>query len=366
MSSPGGSTSRLVRRPARWALPPRPPESWVGHRASPLLVFVAALAVAVPELILFRDGDGGQVGLAVAYAVGGLLALACGYLLVIQGAVAQDRRLHWAGGGFGLLLVVDLTRSLGAGDTGFERGLSLTWLLVLPLVIGSLALSKWGLPLLIVPTAAIAVVGVLAVWLDAGDALAVVAMVLGVAAAAWWLREPHGEESDVWLWPGLTCLLLMGPALARVIDSSALMGAVIEDAVLAVPTLGLAAITYGGYLRQARRWRRLELEVKSLRVSALLPGLSITPADIAGLPAESEMAALISDVEPQVALQPVVSLATGEIKGQEALSGSAAECPPSAGSAGPRCTASALIWSASPCARRSACSSGSRTASSSP
>ena len=59
---------------------------------------------------------------------------------------------------------------------------------------------------------------------------------------------------------------------------------------------------------------------QTLRVSALLPGLSITPADIAGLPAESEMAALISDVEPQVALQPVVSLATGEVQGQEALS----------------------------------------------
>ena len=222
--------------------------------------------------------------------------------------------------GSGCSCCVDLTRSLAAGDRGFDQGLSLTWLVVLPLVVVMLVLSKWGLPLLVVPAMVVAVIGALAVWLDAGDAFALLGLVLGLVAAAWWQRQPHGEDNDVWLWPGLTCLLLVGPALARVIDSSALMGAVIEDAVLAVPALGLAAITYGGYLRQARKWRRLEMEVKTLRISALLPGLSITPADIAGLPAESEMAALISDVEPAVALQPVVSLATGEVRGQEALS----------------------------------------------
>jgi EAL domain-containing protein (putative c-di-GMP-specific phosphodiesterase class I) len=320
MSASAAPTSRLVRRPGHWALPPQPPEAWAGQRGYPLLVTAAAVAVAVPELLLFRGGAEDRIGLAIAYAVGGLLALACGYLLVIQSAVAQDRRLSWAAGGFGLLLLVSLARSLGTGDGDVETGLSLTWLLVVPVSLLTLGLVRWGLGLLVAPALALALVALVAVLAPAGDGLAVAGIVLGAAGGLWWMRQAHEEDTDVWLWPGLASFLVLGPALGRLVDGSPLTGALIEALVLAVPALGLGMVTYGGYVRQARRWRRLENEVRTLRVSALLPGLSITPADIAGLPAESEMAALISDVAPQMALQPVVALATGQVRGQEALS----------------------------------------------
>ncbi len=313
-------TERLVRRPGRWALPPMPPETWVGHRASPLLAVGAAIAVAVPELILFRGGGSERLELTIAYAVGGLLTLACAYLLVIQAAVAQDKRLAWAGGGFGLLLLLDLARSIGADSGGVEQGLSLTWLVVLPIAALSVSLIRWTLAMLVVPGLVVAILGLLAGWLVPSEGAAVPAAAIAVLAGGWWLRQPVLSDRDCWWWPGLACLLMPAAAAARLLDSSSLTGAMVEDLVLAVPAAGLGVVSYGGYLRQARRWRRLEQEVRTLRISALLPGLSITPADVAGLPAEQEMATLISEVVPQVALQPVVSLATGEPKGQEALS----------------------------------------------
>ncbi|MCW2542776.1 MAG: response regulator receiver modulated diguanylate phosphodiesterase [Frankiales bacterium] len=313
-------TERLVRRPGRWALPPMPPETWVGHRASPLLAVGAAIAVAVPELILFRGTGPARLELAIAYAVGGLLALVSAYLLVIQSAIAQDRRLIWGGGGFALLLLVDLARSLAGGSADAERGLSLTWLVVLPLVMATVTLIRWGLPLLVLPAVVVAILGLLAGWLAPGSQVALPAAVVAVGAGIWWLRQPVAEDRDAWVWPGLACLLLPAAAAARFLNSSTLNGAMVEDLVLAVPAAGLGVVSYGGYLRQARRWRRLEQEVRTLRISALLPGLSVTPADVAGLPAENEMATLIADVVPQIALQPVVSLATGETRGQEALS----------------------------------------------
>lgn len=313
-------TEKLVRRPGRWALPPMPPEQWVGHRASPLLVCGAAVAVAVPELILFRDSGDGQLQLAIAYALSGLLALACAFLLVIQAAITQDRRLAWVSAGFAAMLLVDLARSLSGGASDTDDGLSLAWLTALPLVAVAVRLERRGAPLLVVPAAGIALMAALGSWLGLGEGVVVVAAGFAGGIGIWWHRLPVAGDREAWRWPGIACLLMPAAALVRLRASAELSGAMVEGFVLAVPAAGLAVVSYGGYLRQARRWRRLENEVRTLRVSALMPGLSVTPADVAGLPGENEMAELISEVAPQVALQPVVSLTTGQARGQEALS----------------------------------------------
>jgi EAL domain-containing protein (putative c-di-GMP-specific phosphodiesterase class I) len=314
------TSTGLRKRPGRWALPPQPPETWVGHRASPLLVVGAAVAVAVPELILFPGAAPGRLALAGAYAAGGLMALACAYLLVIQASIAEDDRLAWAGGGFGILLVVDLARSLAADDAGVDWALSLTWLTVLPIAALTVTLTKWGLPLLFAPSLAVATIGLQAVKTPTGDALPWLSLAGGVAGAGWWAYQLRGPHREAWAWPAIATLLVPAAAATRLLDSSMLTGAVVEDIALAVPTIGLGIVSAQGYVTQARRWRRLEQDVRSLKVSALLPGLSITPADVAGLPAQDEMASLIAHIQPQVALQPVLDLATREPVGQEALS----------------------------------------------
>jgi len=310
----------LQQRPGRWALPPQPPETWVSNRASPLLVAGAAVAVAVPELILFPGAAPGQLALAVAYALGGLLALTCAYLLAIQASVAQDVRLAWVAGGFALLLLVDLARSLAAGDQAFDGGMSMAWLLVIPLVLLSVPLSTRGLPWLALPAFGVIGTGILATELPPTGAVTMAMGLLALGVAVWWWRTLPQDHREAWLWPGVTCALLPLVALERTLDDSALRAAIIEDLVLAVPAVGLALLSGRGYLKQSRRWRRLEEDVRSLRVSALLPGLSVTPPDVAGLPAAGEMATLIAEIEPQVALQPVQSLSTGATVGQEALS----------------------------------------------
>ena len=63
------------------------------------------------------------------------------------------------------------------------------------------------------------------------------------------------------------------------------------------------------------------------------------------------MAALIADVEPQVALQPVLAAARpARPWARKRCRGSVAACPPSAGSAARPCTAWAPSSSGSPCA----------------
>ena len=248
------------------------------------------------------------------------MSLACAYLLVVQASIAEDDRLAWAGGGFAMLLLVDLGRSLAAGDFALDRGLSLTWLTVLPLIALTVTLTKWGWPLLFAPSLGVAAAGLQAVQEPTNDLFAALAAVAGVVGGVWWVLQLRGPHREAWVWPGLATLLVPIAAVERLLDGPMLTGALVEDLVLAVPTIGLGMVTARGYVTQARRWQRLEQDVRSLKVSALLPGLSITPADVAGLPAQDEMASLIEGTHPQVALQPVLSLATGETMGQEALS----------------------------------------------
>jgi EAL domain-containing protein (putative c-di-GMP-specific phosphodiesterase class I) len=158
-----------------------------------------------------------------------------------------------------------------------------------------------------------------------GQALALVAGGIGLASALWWRhRVPNGNRG-VWGWVGATLLLTPAVAVLRATslgrhDPTAWASLVVEDIVLMVPAAGLYVISARGYLKQSRRWRQLESEVRALRASsALLPGLSITPEDEAGLPGRPEVEDLIARAELQVALQPVLDLATGRTVGQEAL-----------------------------------------------
>jgi EAL domain-containing protein (putative c-di-GMP-specific phosphodiesterase class I) len=338
-------TTSPVERPGRWALPPQPPETWIGSWATLIFLGGAALSVAVPGLVLLPDAGVATYLLALLYALGGLLALSSTYLLLVQASVTQDNRLTWMAGGFGFLFVLELVRSLDQaipGRTANEMDLqvaatsALLWLLVLPLVSLFASLRRRSIALLVIPALVLAAVGTGVSYLglvhgdeiritEVSRALSLAAGAIGVGAALRWRhRVPKGNRG-VWGWVGAALLLtpvvavLRGASLGRN-DPTAWASLVLEDVVLLLPAVGLYVISARGYLRQSRRWRQLETEVRQLRASsALLPGLSITPQDDGGLPEEHEVQELLCRQDRQVALQPVLDLATGATVGQEAL-----------------------------------------------
>jgi EAL domain-containing protein (putative c-di-GMP-specific phosphodiesterase class I) len=338
-------TTSLVERPGRWALPPQPPETWVGSTATLFLIIGAAAGVAVPGLVLIPEAGPATIALAVLYAFGALCCVATSYLLVLQASVTQDRRLSWLAGGFATLLLVYLVRSLDPAVPGREANefdlrvaaaLSLGWLLVLPVTALTATLRRYGAWLLFVPVLLMVGIAEAAYALPLvqtegvrvtglGRALALAAGIAGLGAALWWRRRiPNGNRGP-WGWVGAALLLTPVVALLRASslgrnDPTSWPSLVVEDVVLVVPMVGLYVVSARGYLRQARRWRQLESEVRQLRASsALLPGLSITPEDEGGLPDRPEVVELIARAEMQVALQPVLDLATGVAVGQEAL-----------------------------------------------
>jgi EAL domain-containing protein (putative c-di-GMP-specific phosphodiesterase class I) len=338
-------SASLVERPGRWALPPQPPETWLGNTATLGLVTAAALAVGVPGLVLLPDAGAGTFVLAGLYALGGLFSLVTTYLLVLQASVTQDRRLAWAAGGFATLYVVYLLRSVDPAvpghtadvrDLDTAAALSLGWVLVLPVVVFTARLHLVSVRLLAVPFLVLLGLGWLAYALPLveadgvrmtplGHVLFSVAAVVGLVAALWWrLRVPNGNRGS-WGWVGATLLLLPLVAVLRATsfgrnDPTGWASLVVEVVVLAVPAVGLYVLSARGYLRQARRWRQLEGEVRRLRASsALLPGLSITPDDEGGLPERGDVLELLRRADNQVALQPIQDLTTGETVGQEAL-----------------------------------------------
>lgn len=338
-------TTSLVERPGRWALPPQPPATWVGSTATLALLVAGSLTLGVPGLVLLPNAGPAAFVLALLYAIGGLLALASAYLLVVQASVTQDRRLGWTAGGFAMLLALELVRSLNRAipgraadelDLKIAAALSLVWLLVLPVVTLTAGLRHRGMALLVVPALLLigAGLGAYSLPLVQSDGvrvtslsrgLSLVAGLIGVAAALWWRhRVPHGNRG-VWGWVGAALLLtpvvavLRGTSLGRH-DPTSWASLVVEDVVLLLPAVALYVISARGYLRQAKRWRQLDSEVRQLRASsALLPGLSTTPEDEAGLPEQPDVVDLLSQGTMQTALQPVLDLATGETVGQEAL-----------------------------------------------
>ena len=338
-------TTSPVERPGRWALPPQPPETWVGSTATLVLLIGSALTVGIPGLVLLPTAGPATFVLAGLYATGGLLALATSYLLVVQASVTQDRRLAWTAGGFAMLFVLELMRSLDQAIPGraadetelrVASTLSLIWLLVLPVVVLLAGLRRHGLALLAVPLVVLVAAAYGAYQLplvrtegvrvtSLSRSLSLLAGALAIAASLWWRRRVPNGNRGVWGWVGASLLLtpvvaiLRGSSLGRH-DPTSWASLIVEDVVLLLPAAGLYALSARGYLKQARRWHQLESEVRMLRASsALLPGLSITPEDDGGLPERSDVLELLQRDDLQVALQPVLDLATGETVGQEAL-----------------------------------------------
>ena len=339
------SASAPVQRPGRWALPPQPPETWAGSTATLLLLGALAASLAVPSLVLVPEGGTSAVLLSAVYAVGAVLSVLNTYLVVLQAGVTQDRRLGWAAGGFATMWLVYLLRSVDAtlprhdaseGELDLSAALSFAWLAVLPVVALTAALRKRQAALAVVPVGLVAAASY-AVYrlpvLDPSDVsltgtgrlLFVVMAAVGVSAALWWRsRVPVGNRG-AWGWVGAALLLTPVVAVLRAAsagdhDPTAWASLVVEDIALLVPAVGLYVLSARGYLRQARHWRRLESEVRQLRASsALLPGLSVTPEDEAGLPERPDLQDLLARGEMQVALQPVLRLSDGHPVGQEAL-----------------------------------------------
>ena len=100
-----------------------------------------------------------------------------------------------------------------------------------------------GVQLLLVPAVVIAALGLLAVQQPGSNAFALVMAVLSGGAGLWWIKQLNGPHRDAWVWPGLATLLVPVAAIARMIDSSLLTGAIVEVCVLAVPTIGLAVVS---------------------------------------------------------------------------------------------------------------------------
>ena len=336
-------TTSLVERPGRWALPPQPPETWVGSSATLVLMVGAALTLGVPGVTLLPDGGAATYVLAALYMLGGLLSLGSVYLLLVQASVTQDRRLSWTAGGFAMLFVLELVRSLNPvypgraadeSDLQLSAALSLVWLLALPVVLLMAGLRRRGTWLLVVPLCVLVGVGYAAYALPLvrteeltalSRTLSLGAGVIAVAAALWWRRSvPHGNRG-AWGWVGAALLLLPVVAVLRAVslgrdDVTEWASLAVEDVVLVLPAVGLYVISARGYLKQARRWRQLEAEVRQQRASsALIPGLSVTPQDVGGLPDRTEVLELLARANVQVALQPVLDLTTGATVGQEAL-----------------------------------------------
>ncbi len=319
-----------------------------------VLLVAGALILAVPGLVLWPGAGLASFLLAVLYSVGGLLALASAYLLLVQASVTQDRRLGWAAGGFGLLYVLELLRSTNQAvpgrpadelDLRLASALSLVWLLALPVVMLTSTLRRRGLPLLAVPTLFLIVAGLGASLLPLvetdgvrvtplSQALSLVAGLVGVVAALRWRRRVPNGNRGAWGWVGAALLLTPVVAVLRASslgphDPTSWASLVLEDVVLLPPAVGLYALSARGYLRQAKRWQQLQTEVRQLRASsALLPGLSVTPEDDGGLPEQAELLDLLGRGRTQVALQPVVDLASGTVVGQEALARFGGRIPP--------------------------------------
>ena len=270
------STARAERRTG-WALPPQPPEQWLGRPWELALLGGLATAVLVP-LLSVRGDDRDAVLFGVALAVLAAGALVTAYVLLLQSTVTGDRGLLVAAGAslavwpLALFVVVFVD---GEGRPGALRAASLA--------LGLLALVAAA-------RCRAAARGTAWTWVVAGLCLGALAGVL--------LAFPERREGQLFL-AGQLALALTG----------------------LVPALGLMSGHGAGYHRQARRWRSLVSEVTDLRTSSpLLPGLSVSPEDDEGLPEEVDVRRLIDARQVDVALQPVVRLTDDAVVGFEALS----------------------------------------------
>ncbi|MCU1672378.1 MAG: Diguanylate phosphodiesterase [Frankiales bacterium] len=281
-------------RGPRWALPPRPPEQWVPRVWS--LLAVGAVLVAVGAQLPHRDDLPGTVVDVVA----ALAALAAGYALLVEHAVREQARLRWAAGGFGVAYTLLVVHALVPADS--RASVLHVALAAVPLYALTSPLAgrqPWLVALPALPLAAAAT--------GRRDVLPAVAVIgLAVAGLVVWRRR---DRPGIWV-----SLALVLTAVVVLLDRY-------EAAPFVLAALGSGTGALWGFGRQSRRWRQLETDVRQLRsASPLLPGRSVTPDDDEGLPSRGELRVLIDSARLQVAVQPVVELATGTVVGHEALS----------------------------------------------
>ena len=336
---------RAERRTA-WALPPQPPENWVGNRWAIALLVALAITVLLPIRSLGVDRGSWTVPLAVLHAVAGCAALVTAYVLLVQSTVTGDRRLRWVAAGYAATCPLVLLRSAevqGPGPFADADGrgalVGLLWVLAVPLLTLT-AVRGRRLALVLLPLNVLGVAAVLTLFLPSVPALVdgtdlrsgalraaslPLAFVAAIAAVRWWRGSPRGA-GGTWSWVTAGLVLTTLAALLLAVAERrgddlwwAAQGTLCLG--LLVPALGLSLISGAGYRRQSRRWRQLVAEVADLRAaSPLLPGLSVSPEDDEGLPEERDVRVLISAAQVKVALQPVVRLADGAVLGYEALS----------------------------------------------
>lgn len=323
-----------VRRPSSktWALPPEPPETWVGGLWLVGFLLCLAVAVAVPIAPIWSGAESGLMWQADARAVAAAAAVVAGFVLVVQSTVSGDRWLRWTGGGYGLAFLLAISRA-GRADGDRLEALAMLTVLAVPLCALTVRLERRGLPLLLLPALTLAGPAAAVVTLHPnlldGNALlpstraawAAIAVLCLIAAASW-LRSP--VTCRRWIGAGLLVAAvgagLHAAARARR-DDLWWWALATEDLSLVVPAVGIGVRTVFGYGRQSRRWHQLEAEVKALRRgSRLLEGRSITPEDDEGLPGDVDVRAIIDVGAVRVALQPVIELSTGATVGCEALS----------------------------------------------
>lgn len=326
------ATTRTVRRPG-WALPPQPPETWVGGLWITLLAVAVAVAVAVPTASVWDGASGGDALLAEARALEGASAVVTAFVLLVQSTVAGDRWLRWIAGGYALTFLLLLACVGARADPDLLEGLAMLALVAVPVCALSVQLVSRSTVLLVLPAVALAAtaatlvstppdllagadlrVGTRIGWLGVGVASAI--------AAVAWLRPAPGCRRWVGVGLGLAAVsALLHAAAPAARDNLWWAGLASELLAMVVPAVAIGLRTMRGYFRQSRRWRQLEAEVKALRRgSRLLPDRSVTPEDDEGLPGEAEVRAILEAAAVRVALQPVIDLATGDVLGNEALS----------------------------------------------
>jgi len=314
-------TGRQQASGPRWALPPRPPDSWIGGVWSAALVVGLLLAVAVP--VVSAEGDTAsrsltRTALAVLTAAAALIAA---HSLLIEHSVRGDRRLQWAAAGFAGGYGVLLLRST-VSDADRVGALTVVVLVALPL---SVLVSRLeGSRLRLLGPAAIVVALAAAAVLTGTPPDRVrwgAVCFLSLLALGVW-RSRSGPA----LWVSVSLVLAAGAALlagrnGAPYSDSWWVAVSVEAAAFVLPAIGVGFGALAGYGRQSRRWRQLETEVRAQRTgSPLLPGRAVTPDDDEGLPGKGEVRLLVDAARLRVAIQPVLELESGTVVGHEALS----------------------------------------------
>ncbi|MBK5308248.1 MAG: EAL domain-containing protein [Frankiaceae bacterium] len=321
-----------ARRPG-WALPPQPPETWVGGLWLSLLVVAVVVAVVVPIAPVWNGAGQDEILLADARAVAAAAAVIAAFVLLVQSTVAGDHWLRWMAGGFALAFLLHLACVGGRSDPDVLEALSMLALLAVPICALTVRLVERSLVLLVLPAVALAVVAAAAV--SSGPQLLAADDLQGAARIGWAVTAGISAVAAVlWLRPAPGCRRWVGAglaigAVAAVVHAAASAarddvwwaGVAGEALAVAVPAVAIGLRTVLGYGRQSRRWHQLEAEIKALRRgSRLLPDRSVTPEDDEGLPGKSEVRAILAAAAVRVALQPVIELKTGNVVGSEALS----------------------------------------------